>query len=67
VHRGTERIGDLAQRRGRGDRQVELAVDVAHDPGRVLQLGDVDVEIHPVDRLDLEDGVLGNDIGHTAR
>ncbi len=67
AHRGAERVGDLAQRRGRGDRQSQLPVDVTHDPSRILQLRDVDVEIHPVDALDLEDGVLGDDIGHSAR
>jgi hypothetical protein len=67
AHRSAERVGDLAQRRGRGDRQTELAVHVADDPGRMLQLRDIDIEVHPVDALDLEDGVLGNDIGHGAR
>ncbi|MDQ3527525.1 MAG: hypothetical protein M3424_06530, partial [Actinomycetota bacterium] len=38
--RGAEGVGDLAQRRGRGDRQSQLPVDVTHDPGRILQLRD---------------------------
>jgi hypothetical protein len=42
-------------------------MDVTHDPSRILQLRDVNVQIHPVDALDLEDGVLGDDIGHSAR
>jgi len=67
AHRSAERVGDLAQRRGRGNRQPELAMDVTHDPRGVLQLRHVDIEIHPVDALDLEDSVLGNDIGHGAR
>jgi hypothetical protein len=67
AHRGAERVGDLPQRRSRGNRQPELTVHIAHDPRRVLQLRDVHVQIHPVDTLDLEDGVLGNDIGHGTR
>ena len=37
VHRSAERVGDLRQRRGRGDRQPQLPVHVADQPGRVLQ------------------------------
>jgi hypothetical protein len=67
AHRGAERVGDLAQRRGRGDRQAALPIDVPDDPGWVLQLRHVDVEVHPVDALDLEDRVFSEDIGHGAR
>lgn len=67
VDRGGELLGDLAQRGGRSDRQAELGVDIAHDPAGVLQLGHVDVETHPVDALDLEDRMLGDDIANTAR
>lgn len=67
AYRGTERVSDLAQRRGRRDRQPDLAMHIAHDPRGVLQLRDINVEIHLVGALDLEDSVLGNDIGHSAR
>jgi len=67
VHRGREAVGDLGQRRGRGDRQPQLAMDVPDQPGRVLQPGHVHVQEHPVDALDLEGDVLGHDFGHVAR
>ena len=67
AHRRGERVGDLPQRRGRGDRQAELALDVAEQAAGVLQLGDVDVAVHPVDALHLEHHVIGQDIGDTAR
>ena len=62
-----ERVGDLPQRRGRGDRQPELALDVAEQPTGVLQLRHVHVAVHPVDALDLEHHMIGQDIGDTAR
>jgi hypothetical protein len=34
---------------------------------RILQTRLVDVEVHPVDRLDLERDVTVQDIGHSAR
>ena len=67
AHRRGERVGDLPQRRGRGDRQPELALDVAQQPTGVLQLRHVDVAVHPVDALDLEHHVIGEDIGDSAR
>jgi hypothetical protein len=54
VDRGGEAVGNLAQRRGRGDRQPQLPVDVPDQPGRVLKVRDVHVQVHPVDALDLE-------------
>jgi hypothetical protein len=33
----------------------------------VLQLGLEDVQVHPVDRLDLEHHVIGQDVGDSAR
>jgi hypothetical protein len=67
AHRDRERVGDLRQRRRRGHRQAELGVHVGDQPRRVLQPGHVDVQVHPVDALHLEDHVLGDDIGHRAR
>ena len=67
VDRGAEPVGDPSQRRGRGHRQPELLMDVTDQTGGILQPRHVDVEIHPVDALDLEDDMLGNDIGDTAR
>jgi hypothetical protein len=67
VHRRGERVGDLPQRRGRRDRQAELALDVTDQPAGVLQLGNEDVAVHPVNALHLEHHVIGQDIGNGAR
>jgi hypothetical protein len=42
-------------------------VDVGDQPTRILQARHIDVEIHPVDALDLEQHVISEDIGDTAR
>jgi hypothetical protein len=58
-HRPGERLGHRRQCcRGR-HRLAQVPADIADQPGRVLQLRDVDVQIHPVDALHLE--------GHMAR
>jgi hypothetical protein len=67
MHRGAERVGDLRQRRGRGDRQPQLPMQIADQSLRVLQLRDIDVEIHPVDALHLEPHMLGQDISDGSR
>jgi hypothetical protein len=67
VHRLGERLGDRRQGGGGSHRHPQLPVDVADQPGRVLQLRDVQVQVHPVDALDLEQRVLTQDIGHGAR
>ena len=67
AHRRTEAVTDRRQRRGRGDRQPQLAVHEPHQPRRVPQLRHVHVEIHPIDALHLEHHMIGQDIRHTAR
>ena len=42
--------------------QTQLPVHVGHQAGRVLQAGNIDVEIHRVDALDLEHHMLGQDV-----
>ena len=34
---------------------------------RVLQLGDIEVQVHPVDALDLQRDVVGEHVGDAAR
>ena len=58
-HRPGERLGHRCQRRSGRHRHAQLPVDIADQPGRVLQLRDVDVQVHPVNALHLE--------GHMAR
>jgi hypothetical protein len=67
AQRGAERVGDLSQRGGGGDRQPQLALHIAQQPGRELQLRNIDVAVHPVDALDLEQHVVGQHIGDGAR
>ena len=59
VHRSGETVGDPGQRGGRGNLQAQLPLHIAQQPARVLQLRDIDIEIHPVDALHLEDHMLG--------
>jgi hypothetical protein len=67
AHRRAEAVTDRRQRRGRGDRQPQLAVHEPHQPRRVLQLRHVDVEIHPINALHLEHHMIVEDISHAAR
>ncbi len=67
AQRGAEPIADLARWGARGDRQPEMAVHEGDQPGRVLQPGDVGVELRLVDALDLEHHVFGQNSGDGAR
>src|ERR1035437_6322033 len=67
VHRSAEPVADVGQRCGRGDRQAQVFVYVPDQTSRVLQPWDVDVAVHPVDAVDLENDVIIQDIGNTAR
>jgi len=67
AHRRAEPVGDLPQRGGRGDRQPQLALDVAQQPTGMLKLRHVDVAVHPVDALHLEHHMIVEDIGDGAR
>jgi hypothetical protein len=67
AYRGAERIGDARQRRGRGYRQSQLPMDVADQPRRVLQLWNINVQIHAVDAVDLEPHMFGQDIADRSR
>jgi len=67
AHRGAERVCDLSQQRGRGDRQAQPALDVAEQTAGVLQLRHVDVAVHPVEALHLGHHVISEDTGDAAR
>jgi hypothetical protein len=67
VHGVDERFRDRRQDDRGGHRQPHLVVDVLHEAGGVLQPRHVHVQVHPVDRLDLEHHVLGQDVGDGAR
>ena len=62
VHRGAERVGDLGQWCGGGDRQAQLPMYVGHQSRRVLQAGHIRIQIHAVNAVHREDHVLGHDI-----
>ena len=59
VHRGHQR--------GRGDREPPVAHQVPRDLPGALQLRDEDVEVHPVDALDLEPDVISHHVADRAR
>ena len=59
VHRRGETVSDPGQRGRRGDREAKLALHIPQQPARVLQLRDIDIEVHPVDALHLERHMLG--------
>ncbi|MGH3856475.1 MAG: hypothetical protein ACRDR6_23905 [Pseudonocardiaceae bacterium] len=67
THRRAERIGDLPQRSGGGDRQPQLALHIAQQARRELQLRDINIAVHPVDALHLDHHMIGEDIGDGAR
>src|SRR5713226_8352194 len=47
-------------------RVAEVLPEEAHNPHLVLELGDVAIEVHPIDPLDLQCHVLAQDFRHTA-
>ena len=67
VHRRGETVSDPGQRGGRGDLQAQLALHIPQQPAGVLQLRDIDVEVHPVDALHLERHMLGQHLSDSAR
>ena len=66
VHRGAERVGDLRQRRGRGDRQPQPPLQVA-DRRRHTAVAEHRRSVHPVHAVHLEDHMVGQDIADGSR
>ena len=66
MDRGDEPVADPGQGCGRGERQPQMLLEIADHPAHMLQPRLVDVAIHPVDALDLEDDMVGEDLGDTA-
>jgi hypothetical protein len=64
---GREVPAHRGDRRGGGDRQAQVAMDEPEHPLHPLQLRHVQVQVHPVDRLDLEQHMTGHHTGHAAR
>ena len=60
--RGHERLATRCDQRRGCDIEPEVAGQEAHDLPDPLQLGDVEVEVEPVDRLDLEHHMTGQHI-----
>jgi hypothetical protein len=65
--RGDERLGHRGHQRRRGELVAPVEVEEPGRAARVLQQRLVDIEVHPVDRLDLERDMPVKDIGHAAR
>jgi hypothetical protein len=64
VHGGPEALADRLHDHRRGEELPPvLAKEVDHAAFR-LQPGDVEVEVHPVDALQLPGDVMGDDVGN---
>jgi hypothetical protein len=67
VNIGDERLGHRVHQRRRGVMKTAVADEKALHAAAVGQPGLPHVQIHPVDRLHLEDHVIGKDISDGAR
>jgi hypothetical protein len=67
VNVGNERLGHRVHQRRGGVVVTAVADEKPLHPTPVGQPGLPHVEIHPVDRLNLEDHMIGEDIGDSAR
>ena len=67
VNVGHERLAHGIHQRGRGITVAAMADEEPRDSTAVGQSGHPDVEIHPIDALDLEGHVVGEHIGDGAR
>jgi hypothetical protein len=65
--RGHERLAHRRHQRGGRDRVPPVAGQEPHDLPDPLQLRDIDVEVEPIDRLDFELHMTGQDISSSAR
>ena len=61
-----ESVADRGQRRGRGDRQPQVLLEVAHHSAHVLKSWLIHIAVQPIDALDLEDDMVGEDFGDGA-
>ena len=62
LDRRDEGLADRIHQRRGGERVATMRAEEVRHPALVLQLRHVDVEVHPVDALDLERRVLGEDL-----
>jgi hypothetical protein len=67
VNVANERLGHLGHQRRGGVDESPMADEEHASPTRVLQPRLVHVEVHPIDRLDLEPDMARQDISDTAR
>ena len=57
-----EGLGDRVHQRGRGVLVTPVPDEEDRDPAAALQPGLIDVQVHPVDALDLQHHVIGQDV-----
>jgi hypothetical protein len=62
-----EVLAHRRHQRGGSDLETPMPGQEPHHLSDALQLWDVDVQVHPVDGLDLEHHVVGEDISSSAR
>ena len=58
-----EALGDRVHEGGGDEGHPTVALEEPDDPRRVHELGLVQIQVHPVDALDLQGDVVGEDIG----
>ena len=59
-----EPLGDRVHEGRGGEAEAQVAAEEAHHAGCVLELRDIEVQVHPVDALNLQGYVLGQHIAH---
>jgi len=67
VDRGDEALGHRVHQRRGGERRPAVTTEEPDHPVHMLQTRLIDVEVHAVDRLDLQAHVPGQDICDAAR
>ena len=67
VEGGDEVLADRLQQRRRREGLAPMVAEERHNSSGELQAGLVDVQVHPVDALDLQGHVVGEDFASTAR
>jgi hypothetical protein len=65
--RRDERLRDWSERRRRRQRITQVVVNEPDQRPRMLQRGHVHVAVHPINALNLQRHMMGEDISHAAR
>jgi hypothetical protein len=66
VDGGHEVLGHRIHERRRSEGHPPVPLEEPHHPARPHQLGLVEVEVHPIDALQLEHDMVVEHVGHTS-